>query len=222
MENENLFKTLIDKKNKYGPEGDESYILRISFIPYKDGTVEIGEDYFDINNREISGGGNRVSREEAIKIWNKFYNDPDFEIDNSNVIDLSLAKYIDESTNKYVQAFREAVEKLEEENAATRHFRGDTESNRQGWGKSNLISDANDIFASIERFLAEYDTMSNSQEYKTNSQTARVYKMIEKMHNIIPDTYGADAYNSDMGNKDAVDYTFDNEGNAMTTKWRYK
>lgn len=125
-----------------------------------------------------------------------------------------------ESTNKYIQAFREAVEKLQEENAATKHFRGDTESNRQSWGKGNLISDANEIFASIEHFLAEYD-MSNSQEYKTNSQAARVYKMIEKMRDIIPYTYGADAYNSDMGNKDLVDPIYDNEGDVITAKWRY-
>lgn len=123
--------------------------------------------------------------------------------------------------NKYIKAFREAVEKLEEENAATKHFRGDMEGNRQGYGKSNLISDANEIFASIELFLTEYGTMLYSQEYKTNSQAARVYKIIEKMQNLIPSTYGADAYNSDMGNKDSVSTIRDDEGDVITAKWTY-
>lgn len=123
--------------------------------------------------------------------------------------------------NKYVLAFREAVEKLQEENAATRHFRGDIEGNRQGWGKSNLISDANEIFASIELFLSQYDTMLNSQEYKTNSQAARIYRIMEKMRDIIPDTYGADAYNSEMGNKDLKYAVRDDKGDVIATKWWY-
>lgn len=106
--------------------------------------------------------------------------------------------------NKYVKLFREAVQKLEEENAATRYFASPNE-HKNLTQSHDMISDANDIFMGLESFMNNYHTIKDfekSQEYNTNSQAARIYKIIKQMYNFIPEGYNADAYENNLGTKD--------------------
>lgn len=93
--------------SEYGPDEKTIVKYRVEFIPQADGSVEIGDDTWDYKTKEyLTGNQGRYSREDAIKKWNELYNNPSFVIDNSTTVD--------ESTNKYIKAFRESCRKLEE------------------------------------------------------------------------------------------------------------
>ena len=106
--------------------------------------------------------------------------------------------------NKYVKAFKESCEKLEEITAATRYF-ANPDSHKNLTKSSNMISEANDIFAALESFMNDYHVIKDfekSSEYNTNSQAARIYKAIKQMYNFVPEGYNADAYETDLMSKD--------------------
>ena len=119
-----------------------------------------------------------------------------------------------ESTNKYVKAFRESCKKLEEENAATKHFKNSQDHYSNDWYSNmedvNFVQFMNELFekiAVIHDDNAAY--LANSPELKTNSQTARLYKILDQMYNLIPGMEkdgGYEAHEKSWSPKDKMKY----------------
>ena len=105
--------------------------------------------------------------------------------------------------NKYVRIFKEAVKKLEEENAATRYFKDyGIHSNPEYFDQENIISTATDIFGDLMAYENEFKYFEKTPEYKTNSQATKIYNIVKKMIALLPQNYTFNAYENDSGNKD--------------------
>lgn len=106
--------------------------------------------------------------------------------------------------------FRKLVENiLDEENAATRHFRGNDFHDAYGQA-SEISTEAMKIYQEINEFLDKYSEFKTEPEYNTNSQTARIYKSIENLKKDV----------SQSINDDAFDHMYDISDEDVDAKFR--
>ena len=128
-----------------------------------------------------------------------------------------------EYTNKYVLAFREAVEKLEEENAATKHFRGDDlHYTKYNSTDETVIEKFKILCKDLSLLQGRLQVLADiSLEGKTNSQIMRIKKTVDAMCNLIPHQFGINSPNFAAGDKDAIFYDQNKDGD-WTARWANK
>lgn len=132
---------------------------------------------------------------------------PEFKVDDRLV--WYNTKSQNESSNKYIKSFREAVKKLEEENAATKyykdapwHYRDDL-SNQA----TSFVSKMGTLFDYIRKLHDDYGFEIKNEI--PNSQSKRLYNTLDKMYNLIPGIkkdMGYDAGENEYGNKEFNPY----------------
>jgi len=200
------------EKLKYNPQFlKKAYDLVKDDFPklFKDGDDYTEEDEKNWNIALDKIYNNFVTPEEDdfIEIWGE----TDGTIGLIDYVHENMNQFM-ESSDKYVEAFRESCRKLEEENAATRHFKNaqdhyssDSYSNMED---VNFVQFMNELFekiAVIHDDNAAY--LANSSELKTNSQTARLYKILDQMYNLIPgmkNDGGYEAHEKSWSPKDKI------------------
>lgn len=110
--------------------------------------------------------------------------------------------------NKYIQVFREACKKLEEENAATKyykdapwHYQYDDDSG--GFLYTTFIREMGTLFDYIRKLHDDWG--SEIKNEVPNSQFKRLYNILDKMYNLVPGIkkdMGYEASKNSYGDKD--------------------